>query len=104
MASLVGFFAPDASQRFGNREPLRGHEQIREGNLAFLSSIASLSHEILSLWESDEGVAIRLDVTYVTLDGRTVTIPVVTTFREHDGLIDEYQVYFDPEPVFTTDA
>jgi ketosteroid isomerase-like protein len=98
--SLLGYFAPDGTQRFGNAAPLRGHDQIREGNTAFLGSIAGLSHEILTVWESEEGVVIRLSVSYERLDGSAVTLPAVTIIREQEGLIQGYEVYFDIAPVF----
>lgn len=97
---LLRYLAPDASQRFGNAEPLRGHDEIRAGNVAFLDSIASIRHEVTGLWESEEGVICRLQVTYTRHDGRSVTIPGVTMFREEHGLIVEYEVYFDVAPVF----
>jgi ketosteroid isomerase-like protein len=101
---LVGYFSAEGTQRFGNGAPLRGHDEIRQGNLAFFSSIESLSHEILTLWESEEGVVIRLSVTYGRRDGSSVTLPAVTIIRERDGLIGEYEVYFDVEPVFRAGA
>lgn len=98
--ALVSYLHPDATQSFANQEPLVGHVAIREGNRAFLSSIRSLSHQIVDAWESADTVVIRLQVTYERHDGATVTIPVVTLFQERDGLIDVYEVFFDVTPVF----
>ncbi len=97
---LLGHMAPEATQRFGNQEPLRGHDQIRAGNSAFLNLFASLQHQVTGLWEWDATVVVRVDVTYTRLDGVRVTIPAVTIFREAGGQIVEYEVYFDPAPVF----
>jgi ketosteroid isomerase-like protein len=97
---FLNHMAPDAVQRFGNGEPLRGHAEMRVGNAAFIDSLASMHHEVLSLWESDDGVVCRLRVTYGRLDGTAVTLPGVTIFREEDGLISEYLVFFDVAPVF----
>lgn len=97
---LLSHLAPDATQRFGNQEPLRGHEQIRAANAAFYSAIDSLSHEVTGLWEWDDTVVVRIDATYTRLDGVAVTIPAVSIMRESGGLIAEYQVFADMTPVF----
>jgi ketosteroid isomerase-like protein len=98
--ALIVLMAEDSWQRFGNAEPLHGHQAIREANHAFLGSLASIHHEITDIWESDAGIVCRLRVTYGRRDGQTVTIPGVTIFKEQGGLISEYQVYFDVAPVF----
>lgn len=98
--ALLAYMAPEATQRFAHQEPLRGHEEIRAGNAAFFDAIDSASHEITGLWESDGTVIVRINVTYMRLDGLSVTIPAVTIFRESDGLIVEYEVFVDTAPIF----
>lgn len=98
--ALLGYLAPDATQRFANQPPLQGHDAIRAGNEAFLSSIKSLSHELVDAWEFDGTVVIRLEVSYVSLTERHTTIPVVTVFHERDGIIELYEVFFDIAPVY----
>jgi ketosteroid isomerase-like protein len=97
---LLSFLAPGATQTFGNREPLRGHEEIRAANVTFFDMIDSVSHEVLGLWEWDGVVVAQLRATYVRGDGRSVTVPAVTLLKTADGLISEYQVYVDQAPVF----
>jgi ketosteroid isomerase-like protein len=97
---LLAHLAPDATQRFGNQEPLHGHQEIGAANAAFFSTIESLSHEVTGLWESDDTVIVRIDATYVRLDGRSVTLPAVSIIRESDGLIVDYQVFVDMAPIF----
>ncbi|MCW2855487.1 MAG: ketosteroid isomerase-like protein [Marmoricola sp.] len=97
---LLSFLAPDGTQTFGNMEPLRGHEQIREANEAFFGTIDSMAHEIVSLWEWDGTIVAQLKATYVRKDGRAVTVPAVTILKESDGKIVDYQVYVDQSPVF----
>ena len=97
---LLAHLTPEATQRFGNQEPLRGHQEIGDANAAFFSSVASLSHEVTGLWEWDDTVVVRIDATYVRLDGRAVTLPAVSIMRESDGLIADYQVFVDMAPVF----
>jgi ketosteroid isomerase-like protein len=96
---LLSYLKPEATQTFGNQEPLRGHEAIRAANVAFFSTIDSLKHEITGLWEVDGTVIVRINATYGRRDGTAVTLPAVTIFSESDGLIDSYQVFFDVAPV-----
>jgi ketosteroid isomerase-like protein len=96
---LLSYLKPEATQTFGNQEPLRGHDAIRAANVAFFETIESIQHQIIGLWESDGTVIVRIIATYGRRDGKSVTLPAVTIFRESDGLIDEYQVYFDVAPV-----
>ena len=97
---LLAHLAPDATQRFGNQEPLRGHEQIRAANEAFFGAIDSLRHDVTGLWEWDDTIVVRLDASYTRLDGLTVTLPAASILTVSDGLIAEYQVFADMTPVF----
>jgi ketosteroid isomerase-like protein len=97
---LLAHLAPDATQRFGNQEPLRGHEQIRAANEEFFGAIDSMIHDVTGLWEWGDTIVVRLDASYTRVDGLTVTVPAVSIMRESDGLIVEYQVFVDMTPVF----
>ena len=97
---LLAHLAPDATQRFGNQEPLRGHEQIRAANEAFFGAIDSLRHDVTGLWEWDDTIVVRLEASYTRLDGLAVTIPAASILTVLDGLIAEYQVFADMTPVF----
>jgi len=101
---LLLYLAPDATQRFGNEDPLRGHEQIRAANAGFFGTIDSSKHEVTGLWESDDTIVVRLEATYERLDGLRVTVPAVSIMKESDGLIVEYQVFVDMTPVFAPAA
>ena len=97
---LLAHLAPDATQQFGNQEPLRGHDQIRLANEEFFGAIESLRHDVTGLWEWDDTIVVRLDASYTRLDGLTVTVPAATILTVSDGLIAEYQVFADMTPVF----
>ena len=40
------------------------------------------------------------EVTYTRKDGGTVTVPVVTIYREGDGDIADYRIFIDLAPLF----
>ena len=60
----------------------------------------ALSHAPGRSWESEEGTVAEADVTYTRKDGATVTVPVVTIYRENGELIDDYRVFIDLAPLF----
>jgi limonene-1,2-epoxide hydrolase len=69
---------------------------------AFLGSIAAIHHELLDVWEvHDETVITTMNVRYERLDGRETTLPCCNVFRVRDGLIHDYRIYMDINPVFT---
>ena len=59
-----------------------------------------MSHAPVDRWESEEGTVVEADVTYTRKDGGTVTVPVVTIYRERDGEIVDYRVFIDLAPLF----
>jgi hypothetical protein len=65
----------------------------------FCDGIDGLSHALVERWE-DPATIVEADVTYTRKDGGTVTVPVVTIYREADGLIRDYRVFIDLAPLF----
>jgi hypothetical protein len=66
-----------------------------------------LSHEILSVWMVDEpepATICELKVTYQRHDGSQITLPCLNVFRLRDGLIADYRIYMDINPVFANVA
>ena len=86
--------------RFGNAEPVRGRGAVRDVWAQFCESVDGVSHALVERWEADPATVVEADVTYTRKDGGTVTVPVVTIYREHDGLIDDYRVFIDLAPLF----
>jgi hypothetical protein len=67
---------------------------------SFRKAIADLRHKILELWEVDERTVIAImDVYYRRLDGRELNLPCCNVFRVHDGVVDDYLIYMDVNPV-----
>ena len=94
-------FAPEGRLRFGNSEPMTGPAAIEAGVRGFFGTIKTLRHAVVKEWVVGADSITELFVEYDRLDGRTVSIPVVTIWHlDESGLIDDYRVYFDLEPVF----
>jgi ketosteroid isomerase-like protein len=67
---------------------------------AFLGSIGSVRHEILTVYSDGDAAIGEFDVHYTRHDGKVVTVPCCNVFRLRDGLIAEYRSYIDATPVY----
>ncbi len=94
-------FTPQGRLRFANNEPMTGPDAIEAGVKGFFSTIKGLHHTVVNEWVDGADTVVELSVHYERLDGRTVTVPVVSIWRvDESGLVDDYRVYFDLTPVF----
>ncbi|MDT0183997.1 nuclear transport factor 2 family protein [Microbacterium sp. ARD31] len=94
-------FAEDGTLVFGNGEAMVGPAQIQAGVEGFFTTIKALHHTVKNEWQSGDTTVIELDVAYDRLDGKTVSIPVVSIWdRGPDGLFTDYRVFFDLAPVY----
>lgn len=97
---FTAHLAEDVVMRFGNAEPVRGRSAVHDVWASFCDGIDGLSHALVERWEADPATIVEADVTYTRKDGGTVTVPVVTIYRERDGQIDDYRVFIDLAPLF----
>jgi ketosteroid isomerase-like protein len=98
---ISGFVTDGVRFRFGSVEPLTGKAAFKAAGREFSASIAGLHHEITDLWEPAPGTVVaELRVTYRRHDGVELTLPCCNIFRFGDGLIDDYRIYMDVNPVF----
>ena len=92
--------AGDVVMRFGNADPVHGRDAVRDAWAGFCEGVDGVSHERLGQWESGDGTVAEANVTYTQKDGGTVTVPVVTIYREGaEGIVD-YRVFIDLAPLF----
>lgn len=97
---FAAHLAEDVTMRFGNAEPVRGRNAVRDVWADFCAGIAGVRHELIERWESERGTVVESGVTYTRKDGGMVTVPVVTIYRERDGAIADYRVFIDLAPLF----
>ena len=90
----------DCVLRFGNADEVRGRGAIEEAIAGFFATIDGLHHDVLQTWTVDDTTILQLDVTYDRKDGKQVTIPVVTIYKEDDRGIRDYRIYIDVAPVY----
>jgi ketosteroid isomerase-like protein len=97
---FTAHLADDVVMRFGNAEPIHGRDAAHEAWAGFCDGIDGVSHSLVEQWQSEAGTVVEADVTYTRKDGGTVTVPVVTIYRERDGDIADYRIFVDLAPLF----
>ena len=98
--AFASFLTEDAIFRFGNAEPVKGMRNARENVAGFFSSIKSLKHEVLGVWEKDNVITLQGEVTYIRKDDRAVMVPFVNLLKMKGTLVHEYLVYVDASQLF----
>jgi ketosteroid isomerase-like protein len=97
---FVQFLADYATFQFGNAQPVKGKENIRDAVAGFFSSIKGISHKLLGTWQVDDVVFLQGEVSYTRKDSRTVTIPFFNLFKMNGPLVSKYIIYIDVSPLY----
>lgn len=98
--TIATLTAADVYFRFGNADPTDTQSELLAAAQSFRDAIADLHHTILDLWEVGDGMVVALmDVYYRRLDGRELTLPCSNIFRVHNGVVIDYRIYMDVNPV-----
>lgn len=95
------FFAPDGVFVFGNAPALQGRDQIEQGVGHFFTQITALKHDLLEVWNFEDTLIAKIDVTYIRLDGKLVTVPCANIWKYEHDLISDYRIYIDLAPLFS---
>ena len=98
-ARFMQFFTDESLFRMGNNDPLTGQAAIAEWVGGYLRGVAGVSHEVTEIWEREDAVAVRVDVTYTMRGGETFMLPAVTRMRFTGDHLAEYHIFMDPSPV-----
>jgi hypothetical protein len=106
-AGFAKAFTENGSFTFGNAEPVVGREGIVATVAGFFSSIGGLRHEISGVWsgtwEGGDVKSVEGNVNYTRKDGSMVPpIPAVSTLRLRGDLIEDYRIFVDLAPLFSS--
>ncbi len=97
----AAYLTDDIELRFGNNEPVVGKAACIAMSKEFFASLSSLRHEIQSVWTVEDDVVItEMTVHYERLDGQRLSLPCANIFRLRDGLVADYRIFMDINPVF----
>lgn len=100
LGTIEALTAPDVHFRFGNADPTHTRSEFVATAQSFLGSLAGIQHEFVDIWEVGNGTVVAvLDVHYRRRDGRELNLPCCNVFRVSDGLIRDYRIYMDVNPV-----
>jgi len=100
-------FDNNATYQFGNYPAAVGIDQIKQAAASsHMDFIKSCTFDVKSMLEPGDGVvACELDITYVTTDGRTITLPCADLFKFNEkGLVKEMRIFMDANPLFAKPA
>ena len=99
---FLSFLSDDAQLRFGSAPVVVGKDAIREAIDGFFAGIAGLRHHIARTWVHPDSVICQGEVTYTRTDRSQVTLPFVNLFAMEGDHIEEYLVYIDLAPLYST--
>jgi ketosteroid isomerase-like protein len=98
--ALAALMTDDVRLRLGSNDPVEGKAAFIAASEAFNASVAAVRHEVLETWSDGDALIAQLDVHYTRLDGGELTLPCCNVFRLRDGLVADYRVYMDINPVY----
>jgi hypothetical protein len=81
---------------------VRGRNTIRDAWASFCETLDGVQHDVVEQWEAGDATIVEANVTYTRNDQSVVTVPVVTIYRAGDELIDDYRIFRDLAPLFST--
>ncbi len=93
---------PEAWIRFGNADPVIGHDAIRAAFSEYFDSVAALSHALTGRWHQDDAILLEADVSYTRHDGSKLTLPAVTIYRVAGDTAHRCQIFMDVAPLYAS--
>ncbi|MFC9840768.1 nuclear transport factor 2 family protein [Rhodococcus sp. NPDC127530] len=101
IAAFFDYFSDDCAFRMGNNAPVIGKSAIQTWVAQYLTSVASMRHQIIEQWSEGTVAALRVEVTYTLQNGESFTLPAVTRTRVENNKVTEYLIFMDPSPVIS---
>jgi ketosteroid isomerase-like protein len=95
------FYTEDMTLTFGNNPQVTGRAAAVEAFGGILDQVHSLHHDLVNVWEEDDGTVIFETVgTWTLFDGTAIPVNAVGVFTVVDGLIVDQRITVDNGPVF----
>ena len=98
---FASFLTDDGVFVFGNAEPVRGKQAIRDVVAGFFTTIKAIRHDLIETWTLPEAVICQGTVTYTRHSGSQLRVPFANIFRMQNGLIRNYLIYVDNSQPYT---
>jgi ketosteroid isomerase-like protein len=100
ISGLAALATDDVRLQIGNSPVVDGKAAFAQSIEEFVGSVAGFGHTITSVWSDRDALIAELEVHYTRLDGRQLTLPCCNVLRLRDGLVADYRVYMDINPVY----
>jgi ketosteroid isomerase-like protein len=102
VSALSSLMTDDVRLRLGNAKTIEGKPAFAEAVNGFLASVAGFRHDVINVWRDGDTLIAELDVDYIRLDGREVSVPCCNVFRLRNGSVADYRTYIDVTPVYAS--
>src|SRR5262245_8130560 len=89
---FASFLEDDAVFVFGNSDPVRGKQTIRDVVAGFFATLKAIRHDLIETWVLPEAVICQGTVTYTRHSGSQLCVPFANIFRMRNGLIRNYLI------------
>ncbi|WP_267278955.1 nuclear transport factor 2 family protein [Arthrobacter sp. CDRTa11] len=95
------YFAYDITLTFAPAPTITGRDAALTAMAGLLGRVRSLHHDLVNVWEEDEGVVIfeSLGVWHLH-NGRSVSIKACSVFTVENGKFTDQRIYVDNSPLF----
>jgi ketosteroid isomerase-like protein len=95
------FLADDVVLQMNNAEPTVGKAAVLAGLAQYWPSFATIEHDLLNIYGTDDHYVLEALNHYTTHDGRAVTLRAVAfTDKDADGQVESVRLYTDTTPLF----
>jgi ketosteroid isomerase-like protein len=97
------YYADDMTLTFANNPTIKGRDHAVAAFSATLDRVQSLAHELVNVWEEEDGVVIFETIgTWTLHDGTRIPVNAVGIFTVVDGRFTDQRITVDNSPVFAT--
>ena len=94
------YYAEGMTLTFGNSPTITGRQNVIGAFAEVLGKVRSLHHDLVNVWEQDDGVILYESVGVWNLfDGRRISINACTVLTVADGKFTDQRIYVDNAPV-----
>lgn len=98
--AFIEFLAGDVLFRFGNADPVKGKDAVKEVVIGFFRSVKGMHHDLAKIW-AEEGVLIcHGTVTYIRHDSTTLSVPFANILDIENNLIKRYLIFVDVSELY----
>ena len=95
------YYAADMTLTFGNSPEISGRENIISAFSDALEDVVSLGHDLVNVWEEEDGVVFFESLGRWTLrGGAVIEIKAASKITVVDGKFADQRIYVDNAPVF----